>query len=234
MASGVVHLFLVVVIVFIGIGGLIYYSWQKGLMKTNQIDNVFPTPTSTENETANWKTYNNKKFNYAIKYPPELKVGNGIDPESAFDYVDNLYLNDKDGNFVDIFHEENPNKLTVDQWLDTTDRGSIYNFNNSTYEKKGINGGTLYVFNPPLTYSLDSSAFKWAVLNKTDVYLIGNKTTLTDSTVEMMISTFKFLDSESDAEGKFCGGIMGLACPEGYDCKLDGNYPDAGGTCVKN
>ena len=34
-------------------------------------------------------------------------------------------------------------------------------------------------------------------------------------------------------QGKFCGGIAGILCPKGFDCKLDGNYPDAGGTCVK-
>jgi len=30
----------------------------------------------------------------------------------------------------------------------------------------------------------------------------------------------------------FCGGISGIACPDGYTCQLDGNYPDAGGHCV--
>ena len=37
--------------------------------------------------------------------------------------------------------------------------------------------------------------------------------------------------------GRFCGGIAANLpenqCPEGYICKLDGNYPDAGGVCVK-
>jgi hypothetical protein len=32
--------------------------------------------------------------------------------------------------------------------------------------------------------------------------------------------------------GQFCGGIAGIPCPGGYKCKLDGDYPDAGGTCV--
>ena len=31
----------------------------------------------------------------------------------------------------------------------------------------------------------------------------------------------------------FCGGIAGISCPEGFTCKLDGNYPDAGGKCIK-
>lgn len=33
--------------------------------------------------------------------------------------------------------------------------------------------------------------------------------------------------------GKFCGGIAAIQCPAGYTCKLDGNYPDAGGRCIK-
>lgn len=40
-----------------------------------------------------------------------------------------------------------------------------------------------------------------------------------------------------NAEGKFCGGIAAnlpeFQCPPGYDCKLDGDYPDASGVCVK-
>lgn len=34
-------------------------------------------------------------------------------------------------------------------------------------------------------------------------------------------------------EGEFCGGIAGIPCSSGYKCVLDGNYPDAGGKCVK-
>lgn len=30
---------------------------------------------------------------------------------------------------------------------------------------------------------------------------------------------------------RICGGIAGLACPDGYTCVLDGNYPDAAGNC---
>lgn len=34
------------------------------------------------------------------------------------------------------------------------------------------------------------------------------------------------------ASSQFCGGIAGFQCPTGLKCLLDGNYPDAGGTCV--
>lgn len=44
-------------------------------------------------------------------------------------------------------------------------------------------------------------------------------------------------DDEDETEdggssGDFCGGIAGIQCKEGYICKLEGNYPDAGGKCV--
>jgi hypothetical protein len=50
--------------------------------------------------------------------------------------------------------------------------------------------------------------------------------------VHQMLGTL-VLDSKV---GKFCGGIAAgqFPCGDGYSCKLDGNYPDAGGHCVKN
>ena len=42
----------------------------------------------------------------------------------------------------------------------------------------------------------------------------------------------EFAPCPASSNKLFCGGIAGLTCPAGYSCKLDGNYPDAGGTCV--
>lgn len=42
---------------------------------------------------------------------------------------------------------------------------------------------------------------------------------------------------KGNVDGRFCGGIAANLpenqCPTGYKCLLDGNYPDAGGKCVK-
>ena len=35
------------------------------------------------------------------------------------------------------------------------------------------------------------------------------------------------------SEGEMCGGIAGIMCDTGLTCKYDGDYPDAGGTCVR-
>lgn len=34
-----------------------------------------PTPTSSPDQTASWKTYVNNKYHYSFKYPPDYKVG---------------------------------------------------------------------------------------------------------------------------------------------------------------
>lgn len=39
--------------------------------------------------------------------------------------------------------------------------------------------------------------------------------------------------SSSNATGQYCGGFAGTLCPTEYNCKLEGNYPDAGGKCIK-
>ena len=46
--KGFAHLFLIVVALVLAIGGLIYYSWQKGLIKTNPGQEISPTLTSGE------------------------------------------------------------------------------------------------------------------------------------------------------------------------------------------
>jgi hypothetical protein len=56
--------------------------------------------------------------------------------------------------------------------------------------------------------------------------------------VLMLVACTK-LDSENlsdriKGEGEMCGGIAGFQCEEGLTCRMEGNYPDAAGTCVKS
>ena len=39
-------------------------------------------------------------------------------------------------------------------------------------------------------------------------------------------------EKEGAQEGDFCAGIAGIACAEGLECELEGDFPDAGGVCV--
>ncbi|MFH1257435.1 MAG: hypothetical protein V1658_00700, partial [Candidatus Micrarchaeota archaeon] len=40
--------------------------------------------------------------------------------------------------------------------------------------------------------------------------------------------------AEKTFENSFCGGIAAFPCPTGYQCVLDGNFPDAGGKCMQS
>ena len=71
--KGFAHLFLVIAIVVICIGGLLHFSWQKGLIKTNPNQQPSPTPNTSIDETANWNTYKNNEYGFEFKYPPDWK-----------------------------------------------------------------------------------------------------------------------------------------------------------------
>ena len=68
---GFAHLTLVVIVVIVGIVGLLYFSWQKGLIKTIPKQQVSPIPTTTLNGISEWKTYRNEEYNFEFKYPSE-------------------------------------------------------------------------------------------------------------------------------------------------------------------
>jgi len=69
--SGFTHLFLVILIVLIGIGGLLYFSWQKGLIKTESSSEI---PVSTfEKDISNWESYGSEKFGFALKHPKNFR-----------------------------------------------------------------------------------------------------------------------------------------------------------------
>jgi hypothetical protein len=36
-----------------------------------------------------------------------------------------------------------------------------------------------------------------------------------------------------EPDGAFCGGIAAIPCSLGYVCQLEGNFPDAGGKCIR-
>jgi len=74
---GFAHLFLLVVIVVIGIVGLLYYSWQKGMMKTAPTLDLFPTPTPDTYISGNWKAYENDYWGFKLKYPIDSFVACG-------------------------------------------------------------------------------------------------------------------------------------------------------------
>ncbi len=47
------------------------------------------------------------------------------------------------------------------------------------------------------------------------------------------LTLFEKIEEDGTGAGAFCGSETGIPCAPGFDCQLHGNYPDAGGKCVK-
>lgn len=66
-SKGIAHLLLLIAVILIAIAVVGYLSVKN----KPQSSIPLPTPTRsiTQNETVNWKTYKNTKYNYSLKYP---------------------------------------------------------------------------------------------------------------------------------------------------------------------
>ncbi len=57
---------------------------------------------------------------------------------------------------------------------------------------------------------------------------------LVEKTLLQFPEIHKVVFGAAPGESLFCGGLIARTCPGGYVCKLDGNYPDAGGVCLED
>ncbi|MEK7163998.1 MAG: hypothetical protein AAB768_02535 [Patescibacteria group bacterium] len=212
------------------VGGIIIFSlgialglfFGKNLYSQPAIEPT-PTPiakaTPTPNPTANWKTYINKNLGVIFKYP-------------------NSWVITETDMYVVVLKD--PDMRTV--------IGACpgYSFSVSKYDpllnysrfdrvtKSELNG------EPTVIWENDDSKCKEKVILINDLpsslvkpkYIISFMSNNPDGkkVVDQILATFKFIDQKE----MVCGGIAGVICPDGYNCKYDGDYPDASGICIKN
>lgn len=198
-------------------------------------------PASSSAETADWKTYDDGD-EFSFKYPANIFIEEAV----ACNFVNdnNLGLFKKRGEKNYLCGSDEP-----------------YYFYVGTVSKKDIDSNDSCYTNTKETVMVDNiAAEKYTItfrsndkeclergigpisnernsvyiISKGKLYLISWPVLDVDKSIyEQMLSTFKFTENPTpNPDNKFCGGFAGKACPNGYTCKLDGNYPDAGGTCV--
>lgn len=186
-----------------------------------------PTPTPTPDITASWKTYTDDTYTFQIKYPTNWYTGK---------QYSSIYINDKPIPTIPLTHGI-PSAFSIQVTLISNSEEFNPTWKNQRSQVIIDNvQGTKFVdleSSPALELLetriiFDRSPYRYTILfpNQNE---IGNHNEIFDQ----MLSTFKFTDATTSTEGKFCGGIAAVECPVGYTCKMDGNYPDAGGECVK-
>lgn len=196
---------------------------------------VTPQPTQTENSTL-LKTYSNNTCSFEVSYLADWNLKTNCYKDDYLK-VDCLESQNFSGNIVV------PNDEVKQGEALTFKCDVILNTNNQILSDclsdKKKNVGVNLICQTVKLGSVDFINTELGVYktihnnNLLTVELLSNNMNELSPDINKILSTFKFTDQDS-GEGDFCGGIAGVSCPEGYSCKLDGNYPDAGGTCIIN
>lgn len=170
-----------------------------------KIDSEELQPSTEEgNEMSGWKIYENNKNHFLFKYPPEWQVRSYGGSGILVEEADSFLL-EGEGFSVRVIVTSSSDQSV--QTLPTA----------------------------PIATEIKSNADSSISFNIYDNKVPGRENPNLDKFYQIL-STFEFTDSFQDtsSEGEFCGGIAAIRCPDGYTCKLDGTYPDAGGKCYKN
>lgn len=78
---------ILIVILFaavLAVGVLFYTNYSNNRTKISQNQQVTPTPSPTQDSTANWKTYNSPNVNFIFKYPSDWRVISNSERELQF------------------------------------------------------------------------------------------------------------------------------------------------------
>lgn len=189
-----------------------------------------PTPTLSPTTTITWNTYKDDKYKYSVDYPPKWFLNSEVK------------LNQHNTYFVNTVDDLNPSMGGLDQTqvlvvvsstaLDypkiskTQDFGTkkYTNITGRLYSWESVSeGNKLNVNRKGFDFVAKSGSYN--ILFR--IFSTPEKTKSDQLVFEQMLNSFRF----SNQKENFCGGIAGIVCPDGFTCKLDGNYPDAGGVC---
>jgi hypothetical protein len=200
-------------------------------------------PTPTNDTTTTEGQYTSRSNAFAITYPPGWKA---LEPETSTTENTFVYVSDNSNELVLSYEPLRPyigmENQTTQEILENVRDYKLslgaglgkYSPNIIDETSTVIDGkeGTKYTIKiDPLAEnsSLKYDTVEWYFFAIDNRMLIIQLSGPNLETMNQILSTISFLDEEIP---DMCGGIAGIDCPEGYRCKLDGTYPDAGGTCI--
>lgn len=234
MQKGFAPIYILIGILILGIIGGGAYYFGKSQVARSQPTQPTITPSPIPDETVNWKTYTNLQYGYSVKYPSSL---NQSEISGNDTYLSMITFNGSVNN-SDWFSIAVRDSNLQDEIKYQKSRIEGHVLVKLTKEKEIMVGGFSGVL---LEYTPDEpdngSTTSFVIFNNGKYsYTISGA----PQTLDQILSTFKFLPAtagkdqkQESTEDQFCGGFAGKLCPEGFTCKLEGDYPDAGGKCVK-
>ncbi len=212
-----------------------------------------PAPSPTSTSTTGIAKYLNTKYEYSFSYPAgwEINAQDTDIEESAL-----IFLRPSTNSNLEAFDTYHLLAVSVTETSETSSLNDfsclgaltcprpikltdINGYNIIKYSVNNGNENDIVVFNTETEDEFFPNRFVSFSLKLDNQF---NDLLTREEKKEILgqiTSTFKFIDEPNSQteEGKFCGGIAANLpanqCSEGYTCKLDGAFPDAGGVCVK-
>lgn len=177
------------------------------------------------------KKYTDPQFAFSISYPSifsEHQTRSGV----AF--------SDGEDKVMEVLLLKNDDRQDLLQWLidgygymaDSLTKVSVaglmgYQFQNST-------GVVIYLARDNQVFTLswyDNDSANRARNRRYYLEFVQSFAISDESSATTTTSTTNDAGDVFAKEGEFCGGIAAIQCGIDLECKLDGDYPDAGGTC---
>lgn len=200
----------IIILVLIALAVVGYFGYKNYWPKLQTLV-VSPTPTATDDPTANWKTYTNTAYGFSFKYPSDLKVEQmGTSPYEQYKLV---YMGKKQGDsgrtqtsLFDgyVFYVSSRGTDSVDKVAQDTFNGSKENcyeqtkWSNITTSTLGGRASKTYsVTNCLGDYTENFVSNGKNTFEITQIYIGGSpEYSQYKSITNQILSTFKFTDSK--------------------------------------
>lgn len=204
--KGVAPILIVLLIAVLGIGG--YFVYQNYSTKTTPTPTPYSTPqpsSSSTDETANWKTYENSKYGFSIKYPPELTY----EEKRNTVVFANLENKSKEPSYIKIdIYDTKIFKTTLEETmkqLTKTFGASWRDIKIGQLDGKNAEINIGQVTGKRIAGTLHNIVATLDIVDANIIFsLIGseesNQQFISDGDFYKMLSTFKFLDSDATAK----------------------------------
>jgi hypothetical protein len=169
--------------------------------ETKTISKTVPETTSTpayleaKEIPSDWKTYENKKYSYSLKYPAYVDLGTDIDENSqyvSFHKSDAIYISEQS---LYIYVLDNPQNLKLEDWVKTPSVKNTFMLaseSNLSSQSKVTLGDNIWNTYSTFLGLPPNINFNWVGTHQNKVILISNNS-VDDATFRQILSSFKFI-----------------------------------------
>lgn len=211
--------------------GLYLFLESRSTANNQQQDMQVSNVVKEKDQELSWETYENKQFGYTLQHPRLLSIRETTDQGGYLHFVrfeENTFsqgkgvavgvsedtINEQVKKIKKAMEQDGNAKLTEEMDTNIDGNSAVKVTYQPSATELGESRAILVIGKSPYTYSIST------VPEQIDDVLNGFEFTVNDET-------------DDGGEDVFCGGIANIPCPQGFGCVLDGDYPDAGGICVK-